>query len=71
MSQPEVCRHHPDRKSAAYCQKYNTGLCEECLENDPKCADPSIYCKFREQCVIHYSEKEKKREDSRNQAASA
>lgn len=65
----ETCRNHPDRKSVAMCQKYGHGYCLECLENDPHCSDPDIYCKFREQCLVHFHYKEHKRETAR--AASA
>jgi hypothetical protein len=46
------CRNHPDRDAAVPCQKHLTGYCSECLENGVSCTDPSIYCKFRPQCVI-------------------
>ena len=46
------CKHHPDREAAVPCQKHQTGYCSECLENGVSCMDPSIYCKFRTQCVI-------------------
>lgn len=40
------------------CQKHLTEVCEECLG----CKDPTIYCKFRPSCVIHFLEKERKNE---------
>jgi len=42
------CERHPDRKATGYCEKYNRYLCEDCMH----CQDPSIYCKFRKQCVV-------------------
>ena len=61
MNDPQKCRNHPDRPSVAYCQKYGYGYCSECLENDPHCSDPDIYCKFRPQCVVYFNYKEAKR----------
>ncbi|MCG6880024.1 MAG: hypothetical protein LJE96_12870 [Deltaproteobacteria bacterium] len=46
------CRNHPNREAVIPCQKHLTGYCSECLENGISCTDPSIYCKFRPQCVI-------------------
>lgn len=54
----DTCRHHPQRPAVALCQKYNYGLCAQCLEDDPHCSDPEIYCKFRPQCLIHFKYKE-------------
>lgn len=64
----ETCRNHPDRPSAAMCQKYGYGYCLDCLENDPHCSDPDIYCKFREQCVVNFHYKEQKRQIAREKA---
>ena len=48
-----VCHNHPDREARVTCQKANfRGYCQECLDNGAPCFDPSIYCKFRGQCVI-------------------
>lgn len=58
----DTCRNHPQRPNAALCQKYGYGLCAQCLEDDPHCSDPEIYCKFRPQCVIHYNYKEAARQ---------
>ena len=46
------CRNHPDRDAVVLCQKHQTGYCGQCLENGVTCTDPTIYCKFRTQCVI-------------------
>ena len=46
------CKNHSDREAVVPCQKHQTGYCGECLENGVSCTDPSIYCKFRTQCVI-------------------
>lgn len=60
---PVTCLFHPDQPAAAFCQKYGKGRCLDCLENDPRCPDPEIYCKFREQCVIFFHLKEKRRQE--------
>ena len=57
----EYCRNHPDRAAAANCQKYPYGFCEECLEAEPQCPDPEIYCKFRPQCIVYFELKENRR----------
>ncbi len=46
------CKNHSDREAVVPCQKHQIGYCGECLENGVSCTDPSIYCKFRTQCVI-------------------
>lgn len=61
MIQNDTCRKHPDRPAVARCTKYGHGQCLECLENDPHCSDPEIYCKFRTQCVIFEHLKELRR----------
>ncbi len=55
------CRYHPDREARVVCQKMLVGYCRECLDNGVECADPSNYCKFRPQCVIHELTKENRR----------
>ena len=44
------CLNHPDRETRYTCLKFNTHMCEDCLE----CRDPKIYCKFRTSCAIHF-----------------
>ncbi len=46
------CRNHPDREAVIPCRKHQTGYCDECLDTGVSCTDPTIYCKFRTQCVI-------------------
>jgi hypothetical protein len=46
------CRYHPERKSVLYCEKYEYGYCDECLEARLACSDPEEYCKFRTHCII-------------------
>ena len=60
-----VCRNHPDREAFVTCQKHLVGLCHECLDSDPTCMDPELYCKFRSQCVINELMKERLRESRR------
>ena len=57
-----ACRNHPDREAFLPCRKHNSGLCGECVENNPECLDPHLYCKFRTECVINELMKEKSRE---------
>jgi len=57
----EICRNHPDRPAVARCQKYNYGFCHQCLEDEPQCPDPDIYCKFRPQCIVYFELKENRR----------
>lgn len=61
MATSDHCRYHPDRPAIVNCQKHGMGLCESCLDQDPHCPDPEIYCKFRPQCVIFFRRKELKR----------
>lgn len=69
MSRSYHCRIHPERPAAGLCQKYGHGLCAQCLENDPHCSDPTIYCKFRPQCIIAFREKEMRRQRKRGEQA--
>ncbi len=62
------CRYHPEREARVVCQKMLLGYCDECLDNGVECADPSNYCKFRPQCVIHELSKERRRNDVSNGA---
>ncbi|KMY66703.1 B-box zinc finger [Desulfocarbo indianensis] len=62
MSQTDNCIRHPERASVARCQKHGGGLCQECLDNDPRCFDPDLFCKFRPQCVISFRDKEERRQ---------
>jgi hypothetical protein len=50
-----TCSNHPDRETSYTCLKFNTHMCEDCLE----CRDPKIYCKFRPSCAIHFLTKRK------------
>ncbi|MCF8061034.1 MAG: hypothetical protein K9M82_00825 [Deltaproteobacteria bacterium] len=65
------CRHHPDREARVVCQKMVTGYCQECLENGAECADPTNYCKFRSQCIIHQLSKDRRMEGRDRPAAGA
>jgi hypothetical protein len=51
------CKNHPGEKAVAICEKNRIGFCRECCACEPlehccDCLDPSVYCKFRTQCVI-------------------
>ena len=52
MSDKHHCRFHPERVAAIWCEKYDYGYCEECLEACLACTDPELYCKFRTHCII-------------------
>jgi hypothetical protein len=67
MRDNEVCSEHPDRMAAAVCQRYGVGLCLECLEENPVCPDPEMFCRYRERCLVYFGFKEKQRE-TRKQA---
>ena len=43
-----VCVNHPDREACAVCMKYGYGYCRECCA----CTDPSIYCQYRQSCLV-------------------
>ena len=52
-----TCEHYREDAVHYECQKNQVKLCEACA----KCKDPSIYCKFRPSCIIHFMEKERSR----------
>jgi quercetin dioxygenase-like cupin family protein len=58
MPNPDTCRRHPEAPAVAQCLKHGHGICTACLEDEPRCWDPDLYCKFRPQCLIHFQEKE-------------
>ncbi len=64
---PEIsrCLNHPEREAALKCEKHGRGLCARCLQENPRCFDPELYCKFRPQCLIHFQEKELRRQAAR------
>ena len=70
MTEQKTCRYHPDRPAVALCQKNGHGLCAECLE-DAHCFGPELYCKYRTQCIIFYTEKENRRARRKQSAAGA
>jgi hypothetical protein len=63
MPIPDTCRRHPEAPVVAQCLKHGHGVCAVCLESEPRCSDPELYCKFRPQCLIHFREKELAREN--------
>ncbi len=63
------CRNHPDREAAAVCQRFDTGYCRECCdcpraEHCAECIDPKNYCKFRTQCIIQETARERRRAEN-------
>ena len=40
------------------CAKYNRSQGSQ----DPRCSDPELYCKYRTACLIHFMEKENRRQ---------
>jgi len=67
------CRYHPDREARVVCQKMATGYCQECLDRGISCTDPTNYCKFRPQCIIHelWRERVKRERETEPEKASA
>ena len=57
-----LCRKHPEREGVFPCQKHQIAYCRQCFEQGVSCSDPKLYCKFRSQCLIFESEKERKEE---------
>jgi hypothetical protein len=53
------CRNHPDREGVFPCQKHLIAYCLPCFEEGVSCSDPKLYCKFRPQCLINESQKER------------
>lgn len=63
------CRTHPHREAAAVCQKHESGFCLECcrcLTADYCCVclDPRLYCKYRSQCVIWETSRDRRKKDT-------
>jgi hypothetical protein len=56
------CRNHPDREGVFPCQKHQIAYCLPCFEEGVSCSDPKLYCKFRPQCLINESWKEREEE---------
>jgi hypothetical protein len=60
------CKNHPDREAIAVCQKHETGFCRECCEclkidTCCECLDPKLYCKFRTQCIIRETSRDRRK----------
>ncbi len=66
LSSDQTCQRHPQEPAAALCQKYGRGLCADCLEGDPLCPDPDIYCTHRPQCLVFFNFKEQRRQRRRS-----
>jgi hypothetical protein len=56
------CRNHPDREGVFPCQKHQLAYCLPCFEEGVPCSDPKLYCKFRPQCLINESWREREEE---------
>ncbi|MBA4392948.1 MAG: hypothetical protein C0407_05295 [Desulfobacca sp.] len=61
-----ACRNHPGQEGKFPCQKHQIAYCRECFEKGVVCNDPNLYCKFRSQCLINESQKERKEEKQNN-----
>lgn len=46
------CRFHPERRAVVYCEKFEYGYCQECVDSCRACTDPELYCRHRTACVI-------------------
>ena len=56
------CCDHVAQDGAIYkCEKHQRIMCAACLE----CKDPELYCKFRPSCMIHFIEKERRKENKK------
>jgi hypothetical protein len=60
------CEKFKDRKQQYTCEKHHMQMCAACF----KCKDPELYCKFRPSCMIHFLEKERKKEKAASQGSS-
>ncbi|MGA3083615.1 MAG: hypothetical protein ABSE95_02340 [Thermodesulfobacteriota bacterium] len=58
-------RNHSDREGTFPCQKHQIAYCRQCFEEGVSCDDPSLYCKFRPQCLINESQKEQEYEEKK------
>ncbi len=59
-----TCKNHPDRPGELFCAKYNRFLCRECAV----CQDPTLFCRYRTQCLIHEFEKHGRPDDDTSNA---
>lgn len=60
------CRYHPDKEAVAVCQKFGYGYCLECCEAPVEeqgcaCSSPDDHCKFRQECVVYFADRRKKK----------
>ena len=55
------CPHHPNEEADFVCLKDTAYFCSRCAE----CRNPTLYCKFRESCIIWYHERDKGRRRGR------
>ncbi len=61
------CRNHPDLEGVFPCLKHQIAYCQSCFEEGPSCSDPKLYCKFRPQCLIYESQKEREDEEKKRE----
>jgi hypothetical protein len=59
------CEQFKDGQQHYRCEKHEIEMCDACL----RCKDPELYCKFRPSCMIHFMEKERKKEWEASQGA--
>jgi hypothetical protein len=46
------CRVHPEAAAIVFCNKFDYGYCDNCIESCPVCSDPGLYCRHRTYCII-------------------
>ena len=59
------CNDYEEGRQTFQCRKYEAAMCLACL----RCKDPELYCKFRSACLIHFMEKEQRRDAAGGAAA--
>ncbi len=60
------CRYHPDEDAVAVCQKFGYGYCRKCCqapagERGCECTAPDVHCKFRQECLVYFGERSRKK----------
>ncbi len=60
------CRYHPEEDAVAVCQKFGYGYCLQCCQETEEgkgcaCSSPEDHCKFRQECLVHFTDKRRKK----------